>query len=177
MDHSAEARAGSGLSMIQTGRFTAQHDGPLVVFMIGMRINNWLKFRDWWPVATAMQPMINYLYQHPESGFLGLGSSWISPNLREVMTVQYWRSSEDLERFARTDPNLHPEAWRKFFQQSFKSGAVGIWHETYKVEAGAFENIYGNMPLFGLAKATKAVSVKGKLEQMRGKPGQEVLKQ
>jgi hypothetical protein len=91
------------------------------------------------------------------------------------VTVQYWRSTEDLERFARQDPNLHPDAWKNFFRQSSKGGAVGIWHETYRVEAGAFENIYGNMPLHGLAKATKAVAVKGKLETMGGRMGKETV--
>ena len=32
-------------------------------------------------------------------------------------------------------------------------GYVGIWHETYAIEQGRFEVIYGNMPRFGLAKA------------------------
>ncbi|HEU4740952.1 MAG TPA: DUF4188 domain-containing protein [Meiothermus sp.] len=156
---------------VQAGRFTAQHEGPLVVFLIGMRVNNWLRLREWMPVAGAMGPMLSYLYQHPESGFLGANGPFLSLNFREIVTVQYWRSTEDLERFAGQAPDLHPEAWRKFFRQSFKGGAVGIWHETYRVEAGAFENIYGNMPLYGLARASRAVPVRGKLESMRGRMG------
>jgi hypothetical protein len=31
-------------------------------------------------------------------------------------------------------------------------GAVGIWHETYCVAAGSYENVYVNMPEFGFAK-------------------------
>jgi hypothetical protein len=151
--------------MIQQGRFTAQHEGPLVVFLIGVRVNNWFKVREWIPVVRAMNPMINYLYQHPESGFLGLGGQWLNLDFRGLTMVQYWRSTQDLERFARTDPNLHPEAWRDFFRQSFKGGAVGIWHETYSVER--HESVYGNMPLMGLAKVSKAVPVRGKLETMR----------
>ena len=30
---------------------------------------------------------------------------------------------------------------------------MGIWHETYKVHAGEYEVIYGNMPRKGLAVA------------------------
>lgn len=151
--------------MIQIGRFTAQHEGPLVVFLIGVRINNWWRFREWLPVVQAMNPMIRYLYQNPQSGFLGLGGQWLSMDLRGLLMVQYWRSSDDLERFARTDPELHPEAWRNFFRQSFKGGAVGIWHETYVVERQ--EAVYGNMPLVGLARVSKAVPIQGKLETMR----------
>ena len=33
------------------------------------------------------------------------------------------------------------------------TGDVGIWHETYRVRAGEYEVVYGNMPLFGLAAA------------------------
>lgn len=155
--------------MIQTGRFTAKHDGPVVVFMIGMRVNNWLRVSEWWPVAMAMGPMISYLFKHPESGFLGGWGPVLSGGFREITMIQYWRSAEDLERFARQDPSLHPDAWKKFFKQSFKSGDVGIWHETFKVEPRAFENIYVNMPKFGLGAATESIPVKGKLETMRGR--------
>jgi hypothetical protein len=34
---------------------------------------------------------------------------------------------------------------------------VGIWHETYQVRAGAYECIYGNMPVIGLAAAGRHV--------------------
>lgn len=151
--------------MIQAGRVTAQHQGPLVVFLIGMRVNNWLRFREWWPVASAMPGMLAYLFKHPESGFLGGFGPLLSGGFREITMVQYWRSTEDLERFARQDPSLHPEAWKRFFRQSFKGGAVGIWHETYII--AKHESVYGNMPLFGLAKASRAIPVKGKLESMR----------
>lgn len=158
---------------VQAGRFTAQPEGSLVVFLIGMRVNNWLRLHDWLPVARAMEPMVRYLYQHPESGFLGANGPFLSLNFREIVTVQYWRSTEDLERFARQSPDLHPTAWKNFFRQSFKGRAVGVWHETYQVEAGAFENVYNNMPLYGLAKATQAVPVQGKLNSMRGRMGKD----
>jgi hypothetical protein len=41
---------------------------------------------------------------------------------------------------------------------------VGIWHETYAVEAGHHEAIYNNMPVFGLAKATEHAPAQGRLE-------------
>jgi hypothetical protein len=36
---------------------------------------------------------------------------------------------------------------------------VGIWHETYAVSPGTYENIYVNMPPFGLARAGTAQAV------------------
>jgi len=39
------------------------------------------------------------------------------------------------------------------------SGDVGIWHETYRVHAGEYECVYGNMPRIGLAVAGEHVPV------------------
>ena len=36
---------------------------------------------------------------------------------------------------------------------------TGIWHETFLVRAGEYEAVYGNMPTYGLAKASRAVRV------------------
>jgi hypothetical protein len=44
---------------------------------------------------------------------------------------------------------------------------MGIFHETYIVECGTFEAIYGNMPVFGLAKATEHVRAVGGRETAR----------
>jgi len=49
------------VSALFAGRFTAQVDGPFVVFLIGMRINRWLAVHKWLPVARAMGPMVEYL--------------------------------------------------------------------------------------------------------------------
>jgi len=67
--------------------------------------------------------------------------------------VQYWRSFADLERFARDRELPHLEPWREFNRAVRASGDVGIWHETYRVRAGEYECIYGNMPRIGLGAA------------------------
>ena len=130
------------------GRYRAQIDGDFVVFLIGMRINRPLKVRQWWPVFRAMPKMIAELEARPESGFIGAhqGLMYGGPAL-----VQFWRSFEELDRFARDPDSLHLPAWREFNQRVRGSGDVGIWHETYKVRAGEYETIYGNMPRVGLA--------------------------
>jgi len=73
--------------------------------------------------------------------------------------VQYWRSFEHLERFARDPANLHLPVWRWFNRAVKASGDVGIWHETYLVPAGRHEAIYGNMPRIGLAAAGSHVPI------------------
>src|SRR5258708_36769846 len=147
------------------GRFTAEADEPFVVFLIGMRINRFFAFTKWVPTALAMGPMLRTLYQHPEKGFLGARTmlSW-----RGVTSVQNWRSFEDLERFSRSTDDPHWRAWRRFSRAvGYNDGSVGIWHETYVVEPGHYEGVYGNMPLFGLAAATRQVPAGRRRETAR----------
>jgi hypothetical protein len=144
------------MATIYSGRFTADIDGPFVVFLIGMRINRPWALHRWLPVAQAMGPMLKSLYADPESGFLGGEQILYSGG---VGLIQYWRSTEDLERFARDPKETHLEAWKRFNRAVSKDGSVGIWHETYTIAAGNYETIYGNMPRFGLASATAHVPV------------------
>lgn len=144
------------MSKVHPGRFTARHDGDIVVFLIGMRINQLRKVHKWMPVAKEMGPMVKELMTHPDKGLLG-ARTYVSG--RDIMLVQYWRSFEDLERFARARDDLHLPAWRRFNKRVGTDGSVGIWHETYTVPVGRFESIYANMPAHGLAAATTHVPV------------------
>lgn len=146
------------------GRYTAHSDESFVVFLIGFRINKIFALHKWVPVARAMGPMLQTLYEHPEKGFLSAESFlyW-----RGVALLQYWRSFDDLDRFARQPSDPHLAAWRAFNRAIGSDGSVGIWHETYQVQAGQHESIYGNMPLFGLAKATSHVKATGRRETAR----------
>jgi hypothetical protein len=146
------------MSHIFNGRYTAKTNEPFVVFLIGMRINKWWRFDKWLPVANAMTPMIMTLMKHPEKGLLHLESFW---NLNTVAIVQYWRSFEDLEQFARNPSDPHLESWKKFNKAVGPDGTVGIWHETYMVDPNKYECIYGNMPAFGLGKALEHVEAVG----------------
>ncbi|WP_047864404.1 DUF4188 domain-containing protein [Rubrobacter aplysinae] len=152
------------MARVMPGRFTARTDEPFVVFIIGLRINRFRDFRKWVPTASAMGPMLRELYRHPEKGFLHAQTylGW-----REVMLVQYWRSFEDLEHFARSPEDPHMPAWQRFNREARQSGSVGIWHETYLIEPGHYEAIYANMPEFGLAKATEHVPAVGGRETAR----------
>jgi Monooxygenase af470-like len=71
--------------------------------------------------------------------------------------VQYWRSFEHLEAFARDPDDPHLEAWRTYWRRVGKDDRSGIWHETYLVRAGEYEAVYGNMPPKGLGKATRLI--------------------
>jgi len=156
------------MSKVIPGRFTADIEGPFVVFIIGMRVNKFFAFRKWIATAMAMGPMIRTLYEHPEKGFLGAQTFvyW-----RGVATVQYWRSFEDLERFARDKNDPHLGAWRRFNKSIGSDGSVGIWHESFLVDAGKYEALYGNMPVFGLASASQHVPATGRRETARRRLG------
>jgi hypothetical protein len=86
---------------------------------------------------------------------------------RITLMLQYWRSYEHLERFARDSDLPHLDAWRRWNRRLRDSGDAGIWHETYLVGPGSVESVYGNMPLFGLAAATTHVPV-GRVGQTAG---------
>ena len=141
-------------------RVTAEIEDDFVVFLIGMRINKLWKMWKWLPVILAMPRMLRELEQRPESGFLGAGGYAGSP--RRPMVVQYWRSFEDLETYARSKDAAHWPAWVKFNKRVGSTGDVGIWHETYLVPAGAYECVYNNMPPTGLGAVTGLVPAAGR---------------
>ncbi|SEK09069.1 protein of unknown function [Variovorax sp. OK605] len=141
--------------MIRKERLTAKLEGDFVVFLIGMRINQPLKVHKWLPVAAAMPRMLKELYRQPERGLLH-AEFWFS---RTIVVLQYWRSMEQLLAYAKDKEAEHLPAWRAFNKSVGTDGSVGIWHETYAVSPGTYENIYVNMPPFGLGRAGTAQSV------------------
>jgi hypothetical protein len=131
-------------------RVCAEIDGPFVVFLIGMRVNRWWKPWKYLPVFGAMGRMLPELLRDPGIGLLHARTHFGFPN---VMLVQYWRSYEALEAYAAARDRAHLPAWAAFNKAIGSNGDVGIWHETYRIAPGDYENIYGNMPLWGLGAA------------------------
>lgn len=146
------------MSAIFPGRYAAHTDESFVVFLIGFSINKPLAVHRWFPVFAAMPPMIRELATHPDKGMLG---SRVYLSWPVVLVVQHWRSFEHLEIFARNADDTHLAAWTRFNKQIGKSDVVGIYHETYLVQAGQYEAVYVNMPRFGLAKAADHVPATG----------------
>lgn len=148
------------LNMIYRDRMTAQMDGEFAVFLIGMRINKPLLVHKWSPVAFAMPRMLRELYRTPELGLLS-HEMWFS---RTIILVQYWRSLDALLSYAKSKDAHHLPAWQAFNRSIGTDGTVGIWHETYVVKPGTYENVYANMPAFGLGKAGQLVEAKAGLK-------------
>lgn len=146
------------MAPITRERMTATTDDGFVLFLIGMRINNWFAIHRWLPVFTAMPRMLKELHINRELGFKSY-QMWFS---RTVILVQYWENSEKLIAYAKAADSEHLPAWRAFNRAAKKSAAVGIWHETYVIDPGKTENIYVNMPPFGFGKVGTLVPATGK---------------
>lgn len=136
----------------QTGhRFRADVPDGTVVFLIGMRINRWWDVRMWFPVFMAMPRMLKELYQHPGLGFLDASTWWAG---RNIMTVQYWRSMDDLMRYATGKDGAHFPAWQRYLKAATAPDAPGIWHEAYEVRPERSHMVYVNTPPIMMGKAT-----------------------
>ena len=153
------------MSSVIPARRTGRIEGEFVVFLIGMRVNRWWKIHKWLSVAMAMPRMLRELGQNPELGFLGQ-ESWFG---RTTVMISYWRSIDHLLAYAKSTSGAHLPAWKAFNKAVGTNGDVGIWHETYKSRTGDYENVYANMPLFGLSKAGASVEAGGALKGAAGR--------
>ena len=137
------------MAKVNQGRWTAEIEGDFVVFLIGTRLNSPRQALRWLSDIggrRGMPYMLKYLMQHPDKGLLGYTNFGLT-------NVQYWRSFEHLEAFAKDPDDPHAVAWRNYWKRVGKSSRSGIWHETFLVRAGEYEAIYGNMPPTGLGRA------------------------
>lgn len=121
----------------------------LVLFQIGMRINKPWRIDAWLPTFLAMPAMLTELSRDREHGILG---HRLLRGERGVTVVAWFRTVEDVYRYAGAEDRSHRPAWLEFLRRARKApGAVGIWHETYEVSR--VESMYGDMPPTGLGKA------------------------
>jgi hypothetical protein len=153
--------------LVRNGRFAADHNGPLVVFAIGMRINRFHKIGKWLPVMRAMGPMLRELHADPQSGFFG--HEFLLGGLRMPVVLQYWRDFDSLEAYARNRDREHWPAWVAFNKAIGSDGTVGIFHETYAVPQGGHETVYVNMPPWGLGKVAGVAPATGSRAEARGR--------
>jgi hypothetical protein len=142
---------------LQPGRWTAELDGDFVVFLIGAMVHDPAVASEAAQLLGAMADMLDELEADPEKGLLGYTRHG-EPG-RGVI-VQYWRSFDALESYARNPGARHAPVWRAWNRLAADDrNAAGIWHETFKVAAGNYEAIYQNMPVIGLQKAGRSLTV------------------
>lgn len=136
---------------IFNGKYTSKPENTFVVFIFGMRINNFLYFWLWIPFFIRLLKMISRLKKYKESGMMNAHMFF---SMGGLGVMQYWESFDKLEAFALDENDKHLPNIKKYQRLIGKSGIVGIWHETFIVENDKFETFYYNMPKWGLAKAT-----------------------
>ena len=154
------------MALIFDGRYTARLEHPLVLFLIGMRLNKLILANKWLPVLLAMPRMLKELQQRPDAGLLS-HRTFLSG--RTILVLQYWESFEKLVAYAHATDASHFPAWAAFNREVGKTGTVGIWHQTYAVEPGKYETVYADMPRFGLASAAQHVPAVGGLSAAKGR--------
>jgi hypothetical protein len=141
---------------INKGRWTARVDGDFVVFLIGAELRDADQAGPVAQLLVSMVDMLTELEQDPTKGLLGYQ---VYGDVGGVI-VQYWRSFEALESYAKNPDARHAPVWRAWNKLSEgEVGCAAIWHETYEVSAGRYEALYQNMPVTGLQKAGSALTV------------------
>lgn len=146
-------------------RLTVHRREGFVVFLIGARINKWWLLPAVWGVARSFTRMMGELQRDPDSGLLAFESY----GGRTTLAVQYWRSLDDLHRYAKDRERSHLPAWKRWVKEWGLGGAVGIWHETYVVEPGSYECVYHHMPPFGLGRVGPRQPATGELHSAAGR--------
>uniref|UniRef100_A0A093V242 Uncharacterized protein n=1 Tax=Talaromyces marneffei PM1 TaxID=1077442 RepID=A0A093V242_TALMA len=121
----------------------------VVVLFLGFKSNHPLRmlapgFKETASHFMAMLKSLDNPKGREEYGFLGV-SSYIGSQgntSNEVMTVSYWRNTEGLHAFAESP--VHREGWDWWNKTVQQHPHMVIFHEIYKAERKAYENIYVN---------------------------------
>lgn len=120
----------------------------VTVFLLGFKVNhplgilaphihtiNELNIRMWKELEETA----------PDSGYYG-SSEWTCRDPRgalEVLTISYWRSIEDVHRFAYGP--VHRKTWDYWNSHHKDLSHLGISHEMYEVPRHKWEGVYLNM--------------------------------
>ena len=114
------------------GRYCADIEGDFCVFHIGGVLNGNIPSDKYNEVAKAFEEMVKELEADPQKyGFLG-ASIYVSANrtVDSIMSIQYWRSQEQLNAYARDHLSKHLQNMIKSSQYVKDSAHFGFWHES-----------------------------------------------
>jgi heme-degrading monooxygenase HmoA len=101
-------------------------------------------FKDTSDHFMAMLKSLDNPEGREKYGFLGISSYMGAQGQtsNEVMTVSYWRNTEGVHAFAESP--VHREGWDWWNRTVKQHPHMVIFHEIYKAERKAYENIYVN---------------------------------
>ncbi len=162
-------------------RVTHAYDGPLAVFLIGLRVHKPWRLSVVRSAAAAMPRMVAELEankaaaERGEVEHLGYLGSRSTVHLTGTTMIQWWRSVEDVYAYANAPAHAHRPAWLDFYRAARRDpSAVTIWHETYRVEPQGSESVYAGPRPFGLADLAGTVPVGRRGETARERIGRRV---
>jgi Domain of unknown function (DUF4188) len=158
---------------VHRGRWAGQIEGDFCVFHIGIILNGHIPTNELKRIGEAFGNMHKELEADPEKwGFYG-STNYTSTNIRVDLglTVQYWRSQDHLNAYARQNMAKHFPAMIWSSKIMKVSDHIGFWHESFKVHAGEYEAIYVNCPQILLGKAGTLVKAAGSRKTARGRLG------
>ncbi len=162
-------------------RVTHAYDGPLAVFLIGLRVHQPWRLRVVRTAVTAMPRMVAELEankaaaERGEAEHLGYLGSRSTADLTGTTMIQWWRSVDDVYAYANAAAREHRPAWLDFHRAAASApDAVTIWHETYRVEPHGAESVYAGPRPFGLADLAGTVPVGRRGEAARQRMGSRI---
>lgn len=136
----------------------------LVVIYLGMRVNAITGIKTLFGFGPKISNSVN---AKPE-GLLRHENFLFSLFPPHAGMRQYWRSFDDLERWARSEP--HREWWKQFLRDS---GGTGFWHETYFIRGG-MEAVYDDIPKpLGFSAFAPVEAARGGMFSARARAGRE----
>ncbi len=100
----------------------AEIEGDFANYINGFRLNKLRAFPKWFIAGRKIAKMFEALAEDSDSGFLGYQPA--IQGLRGGGSIQYWRSLEDLQRFAHDPDDMHVPAW-KWVNENLAKGEVG----------------------------------------------------
>ncbi|MFC2131946.1 monooxygenase family protein, partial [Bacteroidota bacterium] len=109
---------------IFNGKYTSKPENSFVVFIFGMRINNFLFLWLWIPFFIRLVRIVKRLRKYKESGML---NAHLIITTNGIGVIQYWESFDKLEKFALDKNDMHVPNRIKYGKSVGKSGIVGIW--------------------------------------------------
>ncbi len=159
-------------------RLTHAYEGPLAVFLIGLRVHQPWRLRVVGQAVRAMPRMVAELEENKaasargEADSLGYLGSRSTLHLTGTTMIQWWRSVDDIYAYASSAEHEHRPAWLEFYTIARSAPrAVTIWHETYAVQPGGAESVYAGAKPFGLAAVAGTIPVSRRGEGARQRMG------
>lgn len=143
--------------------------GDFVVFHIGARANRHVDGNYKW-MGDAFEMMTQELEDNPDLGCLGV-EAYVGKT--GTISIQYWKSLDQLNAWARSSSNTHSGAWARLMKMGRETTDYGFWHEAFEVKNGKYDAIYVNMPplLLGNCRNVELKQISGKMSSAAGRAG------